>query len=231
VANGIQDYLQGDLGGIPTIAYDLPFEAVTSFEPDLLILSAEPEGDKYAQYSKIAATYVLGDEINSDWRQALLKIGEVLGKSDIAKQALDNYDAKAKQARETIQSKLGEQSATAIWLSGKNFYVVSEHVSSGHVLYGDLGLTAPEVVKEISAGGTGNWNAISMEKIAEMDVDNIFLIKSDKGDESEALKDPVWQTIPAVKNGKVFEISRSWLYTGAIANAQIIDEVLARLIQ
>jgi iron complex transport system substrate-binding protein len=235
VPNGIQDYLQGDLTGIPTISYGLPFEEVVSFEPDLLILAynSEAEGDKYAQYNKIAPTYVLGDEINSDWRKSLLKVGEILGKDNLAQEALDAYEAKAKAAKETIAAKAGGQSATAIWLVQKNFYVVSDKVSSGSVLYTDLGLTAPDVVKEISATGTGNWNAISMEKIAEMDVDNIFLINSDKGEGSEALKDPVWQTIPAVKNGKVFEMdsTHSWLYTGAIANSQIIDDVLASLVQ
>jgi iron complex transport system substrate-binding protein len=83
VPNGIQDYLQNDLAGIPNIPYDLPFEAVTSFNPDLIIIASNSEvkDGKYEQYNKIAPTYILGDEINKDWRQALLKIGEVLNKN------------------------------------------------------------------------------------------------------------------------------------------------------
>lgn len=110
----------------------------------------------------------------------------------------------------------------------KNFYVVSDKLSSGAVLYNDLGLSVPEVVKEISAAGTGNWNAISLEKLSELDVDHLFLINSDKDTGSESLKDPIWQAIPAVKNGNVYEYpnTSSWLYSGAIANSQIIDDVL-----
>lgn len=231
VANGIQDYLQTELKGIPTISYDLPYEAVSSFSPDLIIIgsSSTVEGDKYAQYSKIAPTYVLGDEINNDWRKALLKIGEVLNKSEEAQKALDEYEAKAKEAKEKLQQTIGNESAAVLWLIQKQFYIVSDKLSSGAVLYGDLGLKVPEVVKEISASGTASWNPISLEKLAELDADHIFLVNSDKSTGSEALKDPIWKNIPAVKNGHVYEFdsTHSWLYSGAIANSQIIDDVLA----
>ncbi|MET1168382.1 ABC transporter substrate-binding protein, partial [Bacillus velezensis] len=70
--SGLQDYLQTDLNGIPGIASDLPFEAMASFSPDLIIMGSEStvEGEKYEQYNKIAPTYVLGDEVNKDSRQA-----------------------------------------------------------------------------------------------------------------------------------------------------------------
>lgn len=235
VPNGIQDYLQDSLKDIPTIAYDLPFEAVTSFSPDLLIMAynSNVEGEKYAQYSKIAPTYTLGDDINADWRKSLLKIGEVLGKSKEAQQAIDRYEAKAKDAKEKLQAAVKGESAAAIWLVGKSFYIVSDKLSSGAVLYNDLGLEVPKVVQEISAAGTGNWNPIPLEKLAELDADHIFFVDSDKSTGSEALKDPIWQTIPAVKNGNIHEFpsTGSWLYSGAIANSLMIDDVLGSLVK
>jgi iron complex transport system substrate-binding protein len=235
VQNGTQDYLKDSLDGIPPIPYDLPFEAVTSFNPDLILIGGNSavEGDKYAQYSKIAPTYTLGDEINADWRKSLLKIGEVLGKSEDARKVLDDYELKAKEAKEKLQGAAAGESAAAIWLVQKSFFVVSDNLSSGAVLYNDLGLSVPEVVKEIAATGTGNWNAISLEKLAELDADHIFLINSDVDSGSEALKDPIWQAIPAVKNGKVYEYpnTASWLYSGAIANSQIIDDVLESIVK
>lgn len=234
VPNGIQDYLQSSLKDVPKISYDLPFEEVASFSPDLIIMDSASlvEGDKYAQYSKIAPTYVVGAEENNDWRQELLKVGEVLGKSSEAQQALDGYDAKAKDAKEKIQASIGTQSAAAIWLVAKNFYMVSDDLSAGAVLYGDLGMTVPNLVKEISAEGTGNWRAVSLEKLATLDADHLFLINSD-GAASEELKSAVWKNIPAVKNGHVYEFGpeTSWLYTGTIANSQIIDNVLKSVVK
>ncbi|SFS50773.1 iron-hydroxamate ABC transporter substrate-binding protein [Paenibacillus sp. 453mf] len=233
VANGIQDYLQGSLQDVPTIPHDLPFEQVASFEPDLIILDSADmaSGDKYEQYSKIAPTYVIGSEQNNDWRDELLKIGEVLGKEEDAQKAIDDYDAKAAEAKAALSEAVGDESAAAIWLVADQFYMVSEDLSSGTVMYGDLGLAVPEVVKEISATGTGNWLPISLEKLAELDTDHLFLINSDKGAGGEALNDPLWKNIPAVKNGNVYEFGAdtSWLYTGTVANTQIVDNIVNSL--
>lgn len=233
VANGIQDYLQGSLQDVPTIPHDLPFEQVASFEPDLIILDSADmaSGDKYEQYSKIAPTYVIGSEQNNDWRDELLKIGEVLGKEEDAQKAIDDYDAKAAEAKAALSEAVGDESAAAIWLVADQFYMVSEDLSSGTVMYDDLGLAVPEVVKEISATGTGNWLPISLEKLAELDADHLFLINSDKGAGGEALNDPLWKNIPAVKNGNVYEFGAdtSWLYTGTVANTQIVDNIVNSL--
>lgn len=229
----IQEYLQEDLKDIPTIPYDLPFEVVTSFAPDLLIMSSAEavEGSKYEQYSKIAPTYVLETDANSDWRDKLLKVGEVFNKTDEAEKVLDAYDEKAKESKQLIQEIIGEESAAAIWLVNNNFFIVGDNVSSGAVLYEDLGLATPNVVKEISGTATGNWSAISLEKLAELDADHLFLINSDKGNGAEMLQDPVWKEIPAVKNGNIyeFEAETAWLYSGPIANSKIIDDVVASL--
>ncbi|GIP45432.1 ferrichrome ABC transporter substrate-binding protein [Paenibacillus sp. J45TS6] len=235
VANGIQEYLQTELEEVPTISYDLPFEEVASFEPDLIIMDSADlaAGDKYEQYSKIAPTYVIGSEENNDWREELLKIGEVLGKDKEAQQVLDDYDAKAAEAKEKLAEAVPGESAAAIWLVQKQFYMVSQDLSSGTVMYDDLGLAVPEVVKEISTTGTGNWLPVSLEKLAELDADHLFLINSDSDTGSEALKDDLWKNIPAVKNGNVYEFGRdtSWLYTGAVANSQMIDDILNSLVK
>jgi iron complex transport system substrate-binding protein len=235
VPNGVQDYLKDSLAGVPNIPYDLPYEAVTSFNPDLMIVgeSSAVAGDKYAQYSKIVPTYVLGDDINKDWRKALLTIGEVLDKKDKAQKAIDDYEKLAKDSKDKLQKAVGTKTAAAIWLVQKQFYVVSEKLSSGSVVYQDLGFGVPDAVKEISAAGTGNWNPISMEKLASMNADYIFLVNSDKSTGSEALKDPVWSGIPAVKNGQVYEFDAtgSWLYSGAVANTKIINDVVKSIVK
>lgn len=230
---GLQDYLQDYLKDVPTIPSELPFEVVASFTPDLIIMSSaqEVEGSKYDQYAKIAPTYVVEIENNSDWREKLLSVGEIFEKTDEAKQALEVYEKKATESKKIIQDSIGTESAAAIWLVNNNFYIVSENVSSGAVLYGDLGLSTPSVVKEISSTATGNWSAISLERLAELDADHIFLINSDKGNGAEMLRDPVWKNIPAVKNGHIYEYGAetSWLYSGVIANTQIIDGVVESL--
>ena len=229
----IQKYLQDYLKDIPMIPHDLPFEVVASFTPDLIIMEAAQavEGSKYEQYAKIAPTFVVEEENNGDWRDKLLKVGEVFDKTDEAKEVLAEYEKKATESKKIIQDSIGTESAAAIWLVNNNFFIVSDNVSSGAVLYGDLGLATPSIVKEISSTATGNWSAISLERLAELDADHIFLINSDKGDGAEMLKDPVWKNIPAVKNDRIYEFGAetSWLYSGAIANTQTIDGIVESL--
>ncbi|MFC7559610.1 hypothetical protein ACFQ5D_19215 [Paenibacillus farraposensis] len=49
----------------------------------------------------------------------------------------------------------------------------------------------------------------------------------------ELIKDPVRSGISAVKEGHVYDFGKdsSWLYTGTIANGQMIDDVLKSVFQ
>ncbi|MDF2645394.1 MAG: putative transporter substrate binding protein [Paenibacillus sp.] len=237
VSNGksVQSYLQKELNGIPTIPSDLPFEAVMSFAPDLILVDSAEQvaGDKYAQYAKIAPTFTVGSGVNNDWRQELMTVAEVLNKSAEAKKVLEGYDLKVKEAKEKLKQVIGTKSVAVLWVTTKDVYVPNEKLSSGDVLYRDLGLTVPEEIKEISKTAIANWNPIALEKLAQMNIDYLFIVNSKGGTKEEILKDSVWAGIPAVKNGQVFEYDNtaSWLYTGAIANRQMIDNVLESILK
>ncbi|MDF2725835.1 MAG: putative transporter substrate binding protein [Paenibacillus sp.] len=237
ISNGksVQNYLQKELNGIPTIPSDLPFESVMSFAPDLILIDSVEQvaGDKYEQYSKIAPTYTVGSGVNNDWRQELLTIGEVLNKSAEAKKALDTYDQKVKDAKSKLAQIVGTKQVALLWVTAKAVYVPSVKLSGGDVLYRDLGLTPPDEVAEISKTATANWNSISMEKLAQMKADYMFIINNKGVTKEELLKDPIWTNIPAVKSGNVYEYDNnaSWLYTGVIANTQMIDNVLSSIVK
>jgi iron complex transport system substrate-binding protein len=53
-------------------------------------------------------------------------------------------------------------------------------------------------------------------------------VNSKNVSKEDIVKDPVWAGIPAVKEGHVYDFGKdsSWLYTGTIANSQMIDDVL-----
>ncbi|WP_232322280.1 AraC family transcriptional regulator [Brevibacillus parabrevis] len=226
----VQGYLQKDLAGIPAIPHDLPPEVVMSYNPDLIIMDNEElvAGDKYSQYAKISPTYTIGKEKNSDWRKELLVVGEVLNKSEEAKKVLADYDAYVAEAKQKLKQAIGDKTAAALWVTSKNIYVARQDLSSGDVLYKDLGFKVQAVVQEISQSGDANWNALSQEKLAQMDADYLFIVNSKGTSKDEFLKEPVWANIPAVQKGQVYDFSTesSWLYMGVIANRQMIENVL-----
>lgn len=235
VTNGIQDYLSTELKDVPTISYDLPLEAVTSFAPDLILIPSESsvQNGIYDQLNKIAPTYVIGDKLNQDWRKSLLKIGEILNKTPEAEKAIKDYEDKAVAAKEKLKGAIGDESVAILWLVQKNFYIVDETRSSGAVLYTDLGVKLPNLVTEIPVGTRATWNPISLEKLSELTADHIILVNSDKTEGSEILDSAIWKGIPAVKAGNVHEMSStsSWLYSGANAGGKIIDDVLKSFVK
>ncbi|MDO3409976.1 ABC transporter substrate-binding protein [Saccharibacillus sp. CPCC 101409] len=228
----VQAYLQDSLSGVPGIPFDLPPEVVASYSPDLILIDGPDlvAGEKYKQYSAIAPTYVVGGAENNDWRDELLTIGDVLGKKDEAQKVLDDYDAKAADAKTKVDEATGgAKKAAVLWVLEKDVFVVNQNLSSGDVIYNDLGMTVPDIVKQASESSESNWSSLSLELLADIDADYLFLVNASGKDKDQVLSDPVWKNIPAVKEGQVYEFTgdSSWLYTGAIANGKIIDDVLS----
>ncbi|WP_225744734.1 ABC transporter substrate-binding protein [Marinilactibacillus sp. Marseille-P9653] len=220
----IQDYLQDDLSGVPLIPHDLPYESVLEYEPDLMIVRDAIEQDMYEQYTQITPTYVLKSS-PTEWRETLTEVGEVLGMEDKAESVLETYDAKAQEKAEELSTVAAGESAAAVWMVNNSLFVVHPERSSGAVMYGDLGLEIPEVVSSLSSDA--DWASISLEELAQMDVDHLFFVNSD-GPEAELFEDRLWQNIPAVEQNQVYQFGpeTSWLYYGPIASDQVLDNVV-----
>lgn len=224
---GVQYYLQDDLADVQTIPYDLPYESVMSVEPDLILIRDQIEQDMVDQYNLIAPTYVLNASPTS-WRETMSEIGTVLDREDEAASVIETYDARAEETASLVQETAEGESAAAIWMIDTSLFVVHPERSSGSVLYGDAGFDIPDVVDQLS--DDADWAAVSLEELAEMDVDHLFLI-SDA--DSELMEDRLWQNIPAVENDNVyiFDSQSAWLYYGPIANEQLLDHIDSSLQQ
>ncbi len=231
----IQEYLQPEgLEGVPLMPFDLPFEAVTLEEPDLLLLSSSDlaDGDKYDSYSKIAPTFVVESGSYDDWRDRLTRLSEVFGKEDLAEEKINEYNSVVENTAADLEEEVGDESAVAVWWTGDSYFISNQDKSSGEVLYNDLGLTAPPLVEELSADNETPWIEASLESLAELEVDHIFFIGTDEGDSEAAFSDDVFSNIPAIENGNVYEYTKadSWLYSGYIANSLIVEDVEEALV-
>jgi len=231
--NNIQDYLTKDLKDIPTISYDLPYEKVLKYKPDLLLISSSAlvEGGKYQEYSKIAPTYVVKNGENVNWRDQLTDIASVLNKKEQAKKVLDKYNTLTKSTQEELGRKAAGKSAAVLWVTNNQVFMVSDSRASGVVLYEDLGIKVPSLVKEISESATADWSPVSLEKLADLDADHIFLINSDPS--APLFQESIWKNLLAVKNNQVhtYDKKGSWLYNGPIANTQIVADVKKAILE
>ncbi|NKD39701.1 ABC transporter substrate-binding protein [Enterococcus casseliflavus] len=226
-----QAYLQDKLAEVPRINYDLPFEDVLSFEPDLLLMDSNSmvEGDKYDQYSKIAPTYVVTNGEDVTWREHLTDIAKVLHKEEQAAQVEADYDELVAATKETYADQIQGKSIAVLWVVNNSVFMVSETKSSGQLLYHELGFEVPALVSEISESATADWSAVSLEKLAELDADYLILVNSDKG--ADFFSEQVWQNLDAVKNNHLWEFGpeSSWLYNGPIAYTKMIEDIQSKL--
>lgn len=230
-SGSIQHYLQGELKNVPTISYDLPYEKVLSFEPDLLLISssATVEGGKYEQYSKIAPTYVVKNGNDVTWEEQLKDVAKALNKEKEADKIIADYQSKVKETKKELGDKINGKTAAVLWVTNNSAFMVSDSRSSGRIIYDDLKFGIPNLVAEISKDATSDWSAVSSEKLAELDADYLILVNSDE--KAAMFNEATWQNLKAVKENHVLEFGpeSSWLYNGPIASQNMVNDIKANL--
>ncbi|UKS28890.1 ABC transporter substrate-binding protein [Paenibacillus sp. HWE-109] len=224
-----QQYLQNVLKGVPILDMTggLKPEQALSHNPDLIILVSPNymKNGTYEEFSKVAPTYVLSNDEN-DWRGNLTKLGEVLGKTSEAEQALKKYDQQISESKDKIRAAVGDKSAVLFQSANeKGFKLFGANFYSGKLLYQGIGFKQPKLLK-------GDYETYSLETLAQLDdVDYIFVL-SGKGRAKPPVDNPLWQQLPAVKQGHVYEVdSGHWFNQNAIANKLVIDDVLKALVK
>ncbi|MEN1970256.1 iron-hydroxamate ABC transporter substrate-binding protein [Lentibacillus sp. N15] len=230
IDKSVQDYLEKDLQDIDSIEWTMPLEQVLHHDPDLIILenSLDSYEGSYEEYSTIAPTYVMKKETTEDWKKQLQVFGEILGKEAEAKQALDDYEAKVKQANKKLQEKLGDDTIAMMWVTGGKYFLFEKNRYTANMIYSELGVDVPSLVKDLGKAKDA-WDPISLEKLSELDADHVIILgnKDDKGIET-LNNSSVWKNTPAVQNDQVYylEDESNWTNNGLIASEQTIDQLM-----
>ncbi|SEN93433.1 iron complex transport system substrate-binding protein [Mesobacillus persicus] len=229
----VQDYLEADLKDVPGIEWNLPLEQVLNHTPDLIILQNNMDSYEgtYEDYNKIAATYLMTEEMVADWRKQIETFGIILGKEDEAQKVLADYEEKVSSAHDQLSETLGDETVAVIWTAGDQFYLFEQNRHSAEVLYSELGVNQPTLIEELGVAAAA-WNPISVEKLSELDADHVILLALEGEQGIQTLENSsVWQSTPAAKNGNVHIINdpSNWTNKGLIASQQTIDDVLSVL--
>ena len=233
IGTTVHTYLQDELKDVPLISWDMPIEDVIEAEPDLILFESEAaiQEGMYEEYKKVAPTYVFKPEDTEDWRTQLTVMGELFGKEDAAKEAIEEYEQKAEDAKAQVKKAIGDESAAIIWVTGGQFFVFEGDRYASNVLYKDLGIKMPTYIKDLGSS-QDVWQAISLEGLADLDADHLFITASANEEGIETLENSsVYKSIPAVEKNQVyfFEDSSNWTINAKTANDVTIDLVLEAL--
>jgi len=233
IGTSVHTYLQDELKDVPLISWDMPIEDVIEAEPDLIMFESEAaiQEGMYEEYKKVAPTYVFKSEDTEDWKTQLTVMGELFGKEDAAKTAIEEYEQKAEDAKAQVKKAIGDESAALIWVTGGQFFVFEGDRYASNVLYKDLGITMPTYIKDLG-NSQDVWQAIALEALADLDADHLFIMALENEEGIETLENSsVYKSIPAVEKDQVyfFEDSSNWTINAKTANEATIDLVLESL--
>lgn len=203
----LPSYLESALSGAKILGYSMQdtmdVESIMDLHPDLIVISTVQE-KMYNQLSEIAPTVVV--ESNSlNWKEQLKSIAKIFNKEEVADEWIANYDAKAKEAGDAIKEKYGVNTTYLSFLASGGQFFVFDGAGFGSVLYQDMGLAKPEgMPKQTDI----SLPVVTYEGLASIKADYIFVMGT-KEDLAQLESNPIWKSLPAVKEGHVVELSAS----------------------
>ncbi|MCQ6558801.1 ABC transporter substrate-binding protein [Paenibacillus mendelii] len=223
---GKQDYLNLS---VPQFDITGSIEALLEAAPDLIISDGYADAAIYEKYSKVAPTYRMPDAIlESGSTEILTKIADLMGVPEKAEELIKDFEQKIADMKAKLQTAIGKESVAVLRLNigEKDINLLGiKNRFVGSILYKELGLTAPKLVAEMDKF----IDTLSMEKLPELDADHIIILTSNgtwtSPENQEAidnlLNSPIWKSTPAVKNGKVYQVERTFWQSGAFQANQL----------
>lgn len=203
-------------------------EQIAAMRPDLILGAKVRHEAIYDQLSAIAPT-VFSESSGTNWTEQVRLTGESLNRADQATKLLADFDARAKD----VGARIGAPGTSAViirFIPGQ-IRLYGPATFSGSVLTA-VGFDLGDKGYDPSFG----MAVISAEQVDSLDADVIFATNPEVESGGATSTDrgavaALWSTLPAVQNGKQFDILDSTWMTGigVIGANAILDDLEAKL--
>ena len=187
---------------------DESLEKIIELDPDLIIgLSTINNVDKLNEIAP-TVTFTYGQV---DYLTQHLEIGKLLNKEREAQNWIDGFKERAHVTGEEIKEKIGEDTTVSVIENfDKQLYVFGDNWGRGtEILYQEMKLKMPKKVEEMAL--KDGFYALSLEVLPDFAGDYVIFSKNPDTDNSFQ-ETETYKNIPAVKNGKLFEVNAKEFY-------------------
>lgn len=205
-------------------------EKIVALQPDLILGSTFRHEEIYDQLSRIGPT-VFSGIVGVNWKDDFLLYTDAMNKQAEAEQVVADYDARVAEFTAATDGERENWRVSVIRFRADDTRIYFNTSFVGTILQ-DLDIPRPE--SQDTGTEEERFTAISRERIREADGTHIFA--SSYGDPSESqlaeyMNDPLWQTLEAVKNGKVYWVDDDYWMVGIgyIAANLVVDDLFAYL--
>lgn len=224
------DHIAPQMEGVEVVGTEsgVNLELVAALEPDLIIGNRLRQEGIYEQLSAIAPT-IMSEQLRGNWKINFELYADALGLEEKGAEVLAAFDERVASVSEALGKATEEEVSVVRFLPGEiRIYQLD---SFSGVLLDQLGFNRPEnqAVNEFAL-------TVGKESIPDMDGDRIFHFTYDAGDgEAEAmaedvLADPLWQSLSAVKEGRVHAVDDAvWNTAGGVVAAELMLDDVARI--
>ncbi|MFT3853193.1 MAG: ABC transporter substrate-binding protein [Ilumatobacteraceae bacterium] len=236
--NFLPEY-ESAMANIPQVtsenALEYQVELIASLKPDLIIgsdwLAADRQHVPYDQLSAIAPTAICEwQQAAGNWPDQAAFFADVVGRTSELDALRSAYEAHADQIKSTHAAPLGEYT-WALIQGGlqSDWYLYTPHSSHGQVF-----ARAGVRFADIASDETGGFVAMSTERIGDLAAADVLALNVNVSATAGADKlkaEALYQTLPAVKNDRVFGMS--WFFPSSykVADALLgeLDTALGKL--
>lgn len=218
-----------DLGDVADLgSKEINLELLVSLDPDLFLEQVwDISTYDIENLEKVSTVALFGPATKFDWRMNLRQVAQVVNEKEKAEQIIKEVEEKLASSRDKLKTIADGKTVMQMSLMSIDRFFMTYREELYDAENG-LGLIPPE-------GFTKNksYDQISMEALVSMNPDIIFINVFD-GDEAmyeEFQQNPVWQTLSAVKNDKVYRLDGSGHALSGLSTIYTIDKIVEILIQ
>ncbi len=223
-------------------------EKVLALKPDLILGLDLIQKDIYELLSHIAPTVLVHIKSVQDWKDHLMQVATILGKTDRAQKVIADYNSRIFLFKAQMGAKLSRTQVSLIGIggfsSGTLRILQREKDSFPRSILQEAGLATMVLPTSgpdhrLKIGPSGLY-LVSEESLSVVDGDVIFVILP--GDwfpqgifdvQQTALKRlqslPLWSKLKAVQHGQVYRVGIYWITSGPISANLALDDLFKYL--
>ncbi len=224
----------GKIKGITSIGKDaqLNIEKIVQLHPDLILGFAGVgiNAQNYNLFSQIAPTVTLKN-VQTAWKDTFQLVGEILSKSEQAKQLLAQYQQRVEKLR-TVIEQLGktEVSLSRFYGGWQTTEFRTKFSFPGSIL-AEVGLSIPVAQRQLTHADVP-FVQVNLESLELLDADILF-VAVDPGAKETFKKyqtSQLWQLLNVVKKKHVYTVdSGYWVFGNILSANAILDDLFKHL--
>lgn len=180
---------------------------------------------------KAIAPTIESETLRGAWKDNFKLYAEALGKTAEGDKLIADFDAQVEDFKVKAGDRLKETVSVVRFMAGKTRVYHTDTFSG--IIFGQIGITRNEMTVNAQDKFV---DEITKERLPETEADRLFYFTYETGDnkasetEQEWTNDPLWQSLSAVKNGKVYKVDDAvWNTAGGILAANVMLEQLAAI--